>query len=571
MDKLLPPCPDHMQGPISYQRMVDPVVAGDGFTYERSKIEEWLDKNNTSPMTQQIMVPLLIPNQAIKTQIQEWVEENTGLRGLQKQLKSLHGPLVTASSPKEALDAIVVIGKLVTRSKLVNICILSPNGVGKMRRLIDTEGNLSEEVTNALNTLEQQCVVNVCELQENYSKVLKELTNLQKAKMMVLGGGGRGNKLKKDVAAADKKKASAEKAVEKVESALVKAKGVLKNATEAHEKMKKPLERFNKQTSMFEKLEREMNQEEEKMEQQLVCVEKLVVVEEEEEDSSGSSSSSSSSSSYSDKDATPRGTCWICGDPFGDPLKNPEAKQPRKCRKNHTSTAVGSKRGRSSSSSSSSRRSKRQKNELAEEEEREEEEEKHPGLWLYEEGMAYWQGSDFKKKDEERGQMMIEASASSGCPLAVAHCHDHGWNGLKKDRKKGFEMYLKIEKETNGDHWAQFWLGYCYKHGEGTDQEHNKKIEFYTKSAEQGNGLAMNNLGSCYYNGEGCDKNFTKAFEWYEKSAKLGSSSGMYNVGDCYKDGEGVTKDLNKAKEWYAKAVAQGDEEAQEYLDALNQ
>ena len=518
-------------------------------------------------MTQKIMDTRLTPNQAIKTQIQEWVEENTGLRGLQKQLKSLHGPLVTASSPKEALDAIVVIGKLVTRSKLVNICILSPNGVGKMRRLIDTEGNLSKEVTNALDTLEQQCVVNVCELQENYSKVLKELTNLQKAKMMVLGEGGRGNKLKKDVAAADKQKASAEKAVEKVESALVKAKGVLKNATEAHEKLKAPLERFNKQTSMFEKLEREMNQEGEKMEQQLVCVGELMMVEEEEEDSSGSSSSSSSSSSYSDKDATPRGTCWICG----DPLKNPEAKQHKKCRKNQTSTAVGSKRGRSSSSSSSSRRSKRQKNELTEEEEREEEEEKHPGQWLYEEGMASFYGSDFKKQDSERGQMMIEVSASSGFPMAVAHCHYFGWNGLEEDEKKGFEMFLKIEKETSGYHWTQRSLGVCYRIGHGTEEDYDKCFEFETKAAEQGLGLAMHGLAICYKIGQGCEKNDTKSFEWHEKSAQLGDSYGMYWCGVSYKDGTGVTKDVNKAKEWLTKAVAQNNADAREALDELKE
>ena len=74
---------------------------------------------------------------------------------------------------------------------------------------------------------------------------------------------------------------------------------------------------------------------------------------------------------------------------------------------------------------------------------------------MYEEGQAYRYGSDFKKVDDDRGQMMIEASASSGFPMAVAYCHLFGWNGLKKDFKKAFEMYLKIEKETNGDHWAQ--------------------------------------------------------------------------------------------------------------------
>jgi TPR repeat protein len=31
-------------------------------------------------------------------------------------------------------------------------------------------------------------------------------------------------------------------------------------------------------------------------------------------------------------------------------------------------------------------------------------------------------------------------------------------------------------------------LGVCYRYGQGTaDQDHNKALEFYTKSAEQGN------------------------------------------------------------------------------------
>ena len=38
-----------------------------------------------------------------------------------------------------------------------------------------------------------------------------------------------------------------------------------------------------------------------------------------------------------------------------------------------------------------------------------------------------------------------------------------------------------------------------------------------------------------------------------------------------YKNGIGVTKDVNKAKEWYIKAAAQGDKDAQQALDKLNQ
>jgi len=195
----------------------------------------------------------------------------------------------------------------------------------------------------------------------------------------------------------------------------------------------------------------------------------------------------------------------------------------------------------------------------------------HAGQWLYEEGMACWFGSNFKKEDEKRGRSMLEASASSGFPIAVAHCHYKGWNGLEKDRKKGLEMFVKIEQDTNGYHWAQYVLGNCCYYGNGTEKDDTKAVEWFTKSSEHENSVAMCYLGACYDNGEGCDQNQTKAVELYEKSATLGYSDAMCNIGACYEQGNGgVTKDVNQAREWYTKAAAQGDAEAQTKLDSLN-
>ena len=193
----------------------------------------------------------------------------------------------------------------------------------------------------------------------------------------------------------------------------------------------------------------------------------------------------------------------------------------------------------------------------------------HSGLWLFEEGYAYWKATDFKKADEKRGRLMIEASASAGFSMAVAYCHYQGWGDLKKDRKTAFEMFVTIEQETNGCHWAQYMLGVCYGYGRGTDQDYTKAVEWYTKSSEQGNSRAMNNLGYRYENGEGCDQNMDKALELYEKSAQLGDSNATCNLGSCYQNGDGVTKDLNKAREWYTKAAAQGHEDAKTKLAAL--
>jgi TPR repeat protein len=229
----------------------------------------------------------------------------------------------------------------------------------------------------------------------------------------------------------------------------------------------------------------------------------------------------------------------------------------------------GSKRGRSSSSSSSasssttrgSKRSKKEKDGVME---------MHPGQWLYEEGRAYWYGMDLKKVNEGHGQLMIEASASAGFPMAVAYCHYCGWNGLKEDEKKAFDMFVKIEKETYGYHWVQKVLGDCYQFGHGVDADDKKAFEYYSLSSEQGNSLAMLSLGYCYEKGVGTDENAPKAFEWYKKSANLGNCAAMYNVGLYYKNGTGITKDLNKARKWYTRSAAQGEKDAQAELDELN-
>lgn len=55
--------------------MVDPVLASDGHTYELVAIQQWLETNDRSPMTNN---PLpnkdLVPNHAVRSMITEWQE-----------------------------------------------------------------------------------------------------------------------------------------------------------------------------------------------------------------------------------------------------------------------------------------------------------------------------------------------------------------------------------------------------------------------------------------------------------------------------------------------------------------
>jgi hypothetical protein len=69
---------DNFICPITLEVMKDPVICSDAHTYERSAIEKWLNTNNHSPITREIITNnILIPNIALRNIIQEFKKDNT--------------------------------------------------------------------------------------------------------------------------------------------------------------------------------------------------------------------------------------------------------------------------------------------------------------------------------------------------------------------------------------------------------------------------------------------------------------------------------------------------------------
>ena len=64
--------PNHFMCPITNGVMEDPVVAMDGFTYERSAIATWFQRHNTSPMTRAVVPPTLVPNVGKRSETANW-------------------------------------------------------------------------------------------------------------------------------------------------------------------------------------------------------------------------------------------------------------------------------------------------------------------------------------------------------------------------------------------------------------------------------------------------------------------------------------------------------------------
>ena len=73
----IPEPPDALVCPISMELMRDPVMAMDGHTYERRNIERWLADHQTSPKTNEPLPSLtLVPNHAVKSMVQDYLEAN---------------------------------------------------------------------------------------------------------------------------------------------------------------------------------------------------------------------------------------------------------------------------------------------------------------------------------------------------------------------------------------------------------------------------------------------------------------------------------------------------------------
>jgi len=74
---------------ISQDVMEDPVVAADGHSYERPFITQWLEKNDTSPMTgERLEHRGLTPNHNLKSNIQTWLDMQHGEARVEKRRKT---------------------------------------------------------------------------------------------------------------------------------------------------------------------------------------------------------------------------------------------------------------------------------------------------------------------------------------------------------------------------------------------------------------------------------------------------------------------------------------------------
>jgi len=132
------------------------------------------------------------------------------------------------------------------------------------------------------------------------------------------------------------------------------------------------------------------------------------------------------------------------------------------------------------------------------------------------------------------------------------------WMGGNRDDDDYYGLYLILA----GYAPAQSNLDVIYDRGRGVPRNDAKAVQWYRKSAEQGDAEAQFNLGVMYDKGRGVPQDDAKAVKWYRRSAKQGFAPAQYNLGFMYVEGQSVSQDHVRAYMWFDLAGAFGDKNA---------
>ena len=158
------------------------------------------------------------------------------------------------------------------------------------------------------------------------------------------------------------------------------------------------------------------------------------------------------------------------------------------------------------------------------------------------------------------------------CPISILFA-DYGIKKLESS--KVYDLNLMGDNSSNafnvdlisedletlansGDAEAQYRLGKSLYLGLNEEQDYEKAISWFNKSAEQGNIEAIYNLGLCYFNGQGVEQDYDRAVKYFKEAASNGHAMAQFKYAYCLHQGLGHQgKNIDDAIIWYEKSAAQ--------------
>ena len=184
-------------------------------------------------------------------------------------------------------------------------------------------------------------------------------------------------------------------------------------------------------------------------------------------------------------------------------------------------------------------------------------------------GMAFELGKGVDKNINAAFEWQLKA-AQKGLLKAqrkIATMYEHG-RGVNSDPIEAYNWYQKAAEQGDAD--SQLELGAIYMQGislpsKVIPRDSEKGLHWIRKSANQNNAEAQFALASLII-----DEKTAEGIEFYKKSAKNGNKFSMHNLASIYLKGDIVEKDLVTSKYYAQMAVDVGQKSSQSILDHIN-
>lgn len=125
-------------------------------------------------------------------------------------------------------------------------------------------------------------------------------------------------------------------------------------------------------------------------------------------------------------------------------------------------------------------------------------------------------------------------------------------------RKKHFAIAQMLAARGSTDPVGQFFMGQIYMEGTGPKKNLSVAMDYFSKSAEQGNVDAQFRLGCIYMFGKGAQKNERLAIKWLEMAADKQDTRAEGILGSLYARNDLRVRDLNKSVKLLQRAANKG-------------
>jgi hypothetical protein len=122
-----------------------------------------------------------------------------------------------------------------------------------------------------------------------------------------------------------------------------------------------------------------------------------------------------------------------------------------------------------------------------------------------------------------------------------------------KDEARAVDWFKKSAAQGNAD--GEFDLAAAYELGRGIGQDQSEAAALYRKAADQDQVGAELALGNDYRDGKGVPQDDAQAVVWWEKAAAHNNSDADLSLSTAYRDGKGVPKDQDKFFYWSMKSI----------------